>query len=74
MFNWPGGFGGYDITSVLTHEFGHCLGMEDQLDAYASPDGFVHKNSVMWYQNSGNPSHSTPQAIEIEAVEYLYGT
>lgn len=47
-------------TKVLTHEMGHCFGLDDNLN----------KDSIMYYSDGGNVS--TVQSCDNETINYLY--
>lgn len=61
----------YTLSYVMTHEIGHCLGLEDQIDW--DGDGFVeHKGSIMYFEMSMDEDPFV-NSNDDDALLYLYG-
>jgi PKD repeat protein len=76
MRRWTCNYPTDTFVEVLTHESGHALGLNhpDQFTSVFSTTTQSQWNGAVMYSSAHTPAVPTPQADDIQAMQFYYGT
>jgi PKD repeat protein len=76
MRRWTCNYPSDSFVDILTHEMGHALGLNhpDQFTSVFSTTTQAQWNDAIMYSSAHNPATLTPQADDIQAMQFYYGT